>query len=288
VVEEKDIDASPQRNPLQGDGPLLLTEEEYVNYTLRPEEMASTSAQPSQTVHPEGVEASTEAQPPPHDTKSVSIEEERDADAHVPGSGLPRVFPVIMEDNDMLEIEDVERIVDEAPTILNSGKSKYRTLKDLHEIEEIVQEFTRTRFPSREHREQLRRTVPVIPEEDDPFTDEYVSAAFRAVVADHEQKVKAMGPLTEADIPRLRAQWVASCQDIMNGVPEELPPVRGVNHRINLIDDTKQYNYHMPRCPDALKTQLLEKIARYTRAGWWESVQTNQGAPMLCIPKKDG
>jgi hypothetical protein len=30
----------------------------------------------------------------------------------------------------------------------------------------------------------------------------------------------------------------------------------------------------------------MEKITRYMQAGWWESVQTDQAAPMLCIPKK--
>jgi hypothetical protein len=37
-----------------------------------------------------------------------------------------------------------------------------------------------------------------------------------------------------------------------------------------------------------MKVQLMEKITRYTRAGWWESVQTDQVAPMLCILKKSG
>jgi hypothetical protein len=32
----------------------------------------------------------------------------------------------------------------------------------------------------------------------------------------------------------------------------------------------------------------MEKITRYMRAGWWESVQTDRAAPMLCIPKKSG
>jgi len=35
-----------------------------------------------------------------------------------------------------------------------------------------------------------------------------------------------------------------------------------------------------------MKVQLMEKITRYMQAGWWESVQTDQAALMLCIPKK--
>ena len=64
--------------------------------------------------------------------------------------------------------------------------------------------------------------------------------------------------------------------------------MHGVNHHIPLIDENKQYNYHLPWCPDSMKVQLMEKITRYTRAGWWESVQTSQAAPMLCILKKSG
>jgi hypothetical protein len=112
-----------------------------------------------------------------------------------------------------------------------------------------------------------------------------VDEVLLRVAEDFKKRVEPDGRYTEADIPRLRAKWVESCQDIMHGVPEALPPVRGVNHHITLIDDNKRYNYYLPRCPDALKTQLMEKITRYTRAGWWEAVQTNQAAPMLCIPK---
>jgi hypothetical protein len=52
----------------------------------------------------------------------------------------------------------------------------------------------------------------------------------------------------------------------MNGAPERLPPLREVNHKIPLIDESKRYKYHSPRCPDSLKPELMEKIARYTCA----------------------
>jgi hypothetical protein len=64
--------------------------------------------------------------------------------------------------------------------------------------------------------------------------------------------------------------------------------MRGDNHHIPLIDENKRYHYHLLRCPDSMKVQLMEEIMRYMWAGWWELVQTNQAAPMLCIPKKSG
>jgi hypothetical protein len=77
-----------------------------------------------------------------------------------------------------------------------------------------------------------------------------------------------------------------SNEDIMNGAPEWLPPLREVNHRIPIMDENKRYKYHSPRCPDFLKPELIEKIARYTCAGWWEPIQVDQAAPMLCVHKK--
>src|SRR6202035_4978583 len=62
--------------------------------------------------------------------------------------------------------------------------------------------------------------------------------------------------LTDADIPRLRAQWYESNKDIMSGVPEKLPPFREVNHHIKLVDDNKKYHYYLP--PDA--AELMQHI----------------------------
>ena len=102
------------------------------------------------------------------------------------------------------------------------------------------------------------------------------------------EQLAAISDLSEEDIPRLRKEWTASCQDIMNGAPSELPPLREINHKIPLIDPDKVYNYHLPRCPEAIKTALMAKIDRYENAGWWKRAVTTQAAPMLCVPKKNG
>ncbi|KAJ7801034.1 hypothetical protein B0H13DRAFT_2390173 [Mycena leptocephala] len=80
--------------------------------------------------------------------------------------------------------------------------------------------------------------------------------------------------LTELELPEridaLRQQWFLACEDPMGPIPLHLPPLREINHEINLVDEGAVYNYHMPRCPDALRPQLREKINRYVSAGWWE------------------
>ena len=104
-----------------------------------------------------------------------------------------------------------------------------------------------------------------------------------AVVDDHSAKVSQMGSLTKEDVPRLHKEWMKSCKDIMQGVPDRLPPLWKVNHHIPLIDKKKRYKY---RCLDLLKPELMEKIACYMHAGWWEPAQVEQVALMLCVRKK--
>jgi hypothetical protein len=107
-------------------------------------------------------------------------------------------------------------------------------------------------------------------------------AAMRETINRTNQK----GSLMREYIPRLREEWMKSNEDIMNGAPEWLPLLREVNHRIPIMDENKRYKYHSPRCLDSLKPELIERIARYTRAGWWEPIQVDQAAPMLCVHKK--
>jgi hypothetical protein len=167
-----------------------------------------------------------------------------------------------MEENDELTINNIKDMVAKAPWA-NYAKARTSAIRDLEEINKIVQEFTNTRFPDRAVHEALKDKNSVLPDVEPPPGRGDINETLEAVMKDHLARIGDVGKLMEADIPRLREQWVQLCQDIMNGVPEELPPVRGVNHHITLLDDNKRYNYHLPRCPDALKTQLLEKMVRY-------------------------
>ena len=72
--------------------------------------------------------------------------------------------------------------------------------------------------------------------------------------------IRMIKPMTEEDIPRLRNQWFQEYKGILSGIIPRLPPLQEVNHRIPLIDEGKQYSYHLPRCPDVLKQQLSDKI----------------------------
>ena len=71
--------------------------------------------------------------------------------------------------------------------------------------------------------------------------------------------------------------------NLISEVPSKVPPFHQINHEINLIDPNKQINDQLPKCPDALKEELAEKISQYTSAGWWVPAMVFQAIPMLCI-----
>ena len=75
---------------------------------------------------------------------------------------------------------------------------------------------------------------------------------------------------------------------LFRGVPPKLPPWQLINHQINLIDPDKWINYRLPKCLDALKEELAEKISQYTSAGWWVPATVRQAVLMLCVLKKNG
>ena len=75
--------------------------------------------------------------------------------------------------------------------------------------------------------------------------------------------------------------------DLVSGVLPKVPPFRQINHEINLVDPNKRINYRLPKCPDALKEELAEKISQYTSAGWWVPATVRQAVLMLCVLKKN-
>ena len=94
--------------------------------------------------------------------------------------------------------------------------------------------------------------------------------------------------LRDDDIPQLRRSWDERITDLVSGVPLELPPMREVNHEINLVDPGKRIHYRLPKCPEHFREELSQKIERYTTAQWWIPAVAHQAVPMLCIPKKNG
>ena len=104
----------------------------------------------------------------------------------------------------------------------------------------------------------------------------------------HLTAIKTKEKLMEKDIPQLRNRWFREYKHQLGGMVNRLPPLQEVNHRIPLIEESKHYAYHLPRCTDVLKQQLSDKIRLYMDTNWWVMKSVPQAAPMLCIPKKSG
>src|ERR1700722_5064387 len=72
--------------------------------------------------------------------------------------------------------------------------------------------------------------------------------------------------LAPDDIPQLREQWMRNIEDLTRPLPLELPPLREINHQIQLINSKQPLHNQVARCPDHLRPEFIEKIDRYTQA----------------------
>jgi hypothetical protein len=75
--------------------------------------------------------------------KKVVIEEEDNEDMHRPGMGFPLPFPVLLEEEENIALDNIERMVNAAPNIFKSRRTAEQVRKELEELDEIVQEFSR-------------------------------------------------------------------------------------------------------------------------------------------------
>jgi len=57
------------------------------------------------------------------------------------GKGLTPLHPVLLDQDDNITINDIERIIEKASTFQNSSKSFKQIKEELQEVDKIVQEF---------------------------------------------------------------------------------------------------------------------------------------------------
>lgn len=136
-------------------------------------------------------------------------------------------------------------------------------------------EFTGTMYPDDQQREFLRRAMVIEPSESDHRLNAMITMNEKW---NHRKpntgmsvpqpsprldngKQRATDPYTVDDIDRLRQHWYDDYEDLLQGVPKGMPPWRIVNHEIPLIDDDAKYRYHLPWCPNVLRSEFDEKVA---------------------------
>ncbi|KAJ2980416.1 hypothetical protein NUW54_g11009 [Trametes sanguinea] len=64
-----------------------------------------------------------------------------------------------------------------------------------------------------------------------------------------------------------------------------LPPLRAVNHRIPLKDETRIYSWRLSKCPDAHRASWVEKRDTYLKSGRWKMTSARNTSPMLLLTK---
>jgi RNase H-like domain found in reverse transcriptase/Reverse transcriptase (RNA-dependent DNA polymerase)/gag-polyprotein putative aspartyl protease len=95
--------------------------------------------------------------------------------------------------------------------------------------------------------------------------------------------------IVEDGLEHLRVQLRREASDLCVAAEDTpLPPLRAINHRIPIIDETRTYSYRPSRCPEALKPQWRAKRDKYLKSGRWEYHVGSNAVPMLLINKKPG
>jgi hypothetical protein len=64
-----------------------------------------------------------------------------------------------------------------------------------------------------------------------------------------------------------------------------LPPLRDINHSIDLIDENLIIPWRPARIAEALRSQWVEKKDLYLKSGRWRISNSRNTVPLLCIPK---
>jgi hypothetical protein len=91
--------------------------------------------------------------------RRASISEEDNVDMHWPGMGLPIAFPVLMEEEDDIAIDNIEQMIEDAPDVIKSGWDLRQIRKELEELDKIVQEVSRVSYPKKYARNNRPHTT---------------------------------------------------------------------------------------------------------------------------------
>jgi hypothetical protein len=65
----------------------------------------------------------------------------------------------------------------------------------------------------------------------------------------------------------------------------DLPPLREVNHRIPIIDESKAYSFRPSRCPAAFLPLWSAKRDQYIKSGRWRFATSTNAAPLMFLKK---
>jgi len=127
----------------------------------------------------------------------VSVVEEEDIQRHQKEKGLTPLHPVLLDQDNNITINDIERIVEKASTFQNSSKSLKQIKEELQEVDEIIQEFMKGKNLHGNENECESSNWEV----NNPEENNRMNEVLMAVMSNHKDRVNQIGPLTEKNIP---------------------------------------------------------------------------------------
>jgi len=122
---------------------------------------------------------------------------EEDIKRYQEGRGLTLSHPILLEKNDDITRNDIERIVKKALTFQDSSKNSKQIREELQEVDEIIQEFIKGKnlHGNKDESKNLSQEV------NKPEERSRMNEVLMAIMSDHKNKVNQMGSLMEEDIP---------------------------------------------------------------------------------------
>jgi hypothetical protein len=158
---------------------------------------------------------------------------------------------------------------------------------------------------SRVHQQECLSTEPsessvdLVPEE--PVSEEMLKAEGYQQTQDYEVDVEAMvrAMISEyevsasigTDVEYIREATERILKEYKDVFPESLPhglpPLREVNHRIQLIDPNKKVRPKVYSIPLKYEQQIRDQINAYCDSDWFFPTATDDAAPAFVVPKKD-
>ncbi|KIO16999.1 hypothetical protein M407DRAFT_51134, partial [Tulasnella calospora MUT 4182] len=92
--------------------------------------------------------------------------------------------------------------------------------------------------------------------------------------------------VAEGQLELLRQQLATEARDLCTDMKNtELPPLREINHKIELIDPNKKYSWRQAKCPEAIRELWNEKRDQYMKSGRWRFRTGRNASPLLILLK---
>ncbi|KIJ46599.1 hypothetical protein M422DRAFT_249748 [Sphaerobolus stellatus SS14] len=250
-----------------------------------------------QLVHPASERGTSEdptQTPNPHDRSGDPLLHKIYSDYSEPSERLASANPdpeeLVLGDQIQEMLDTINEHMDEVTSIHNMSRQAAQLLAKTNESNSVLEARTRTLekyptiakgkssiHPRDPHKDPNNEDLDPHPERPSNWSnvDEESTSGQHNIDPELILSTDESIQLTKDVFAHLCSQWKEKYADLFGEIRLELPPMREVNHRIKLIDPDKQFNYHLPKCPEALRPQLHAKIDRYLKAGWWELVGGN-------------